>query len=282
MTNIQFTTIEQINSSIDDVTKYILEDEVFGKNEVSIIRKNDKIVFCLPTQTNCKMGCTFCHLKGTTRPSKNLSIEWLGSVVDHLIDIEHLHNRSKDLLISYMGVGEPLMNLTGLLGSIESLYDKYDNIRFGISTILPNVSAITSLTKWSLEHPDIRIKLHLSVHGIFNREEIIHLSVNAYSAIDYIHLFHRHTKNPIEYHYTLVDGVNDSIDELKSFNALISNDGATVKFLTLSEYNGCKKTQLDNELIRSIFKNNIVEFYDPPGRDVGSSCGMFNRDLYND
>ena len=63
---------------------------------------------------------------------------------------------------------------------------------------------------------------------------------------------------------------------------MVSGDGSTVKFLALSETPGCSATKLSEDTIRAIFPLNIVEFYDPPGRDVGASCGMFNRDLYNE
>lgn len=271
-------TIEVVKSMTDMVTKYILEDDTFGKNEVSVIRKKDKGIICIPTQTNCKIGCTFCHLTGTTRPSKNLCGAWLISVVDYLANTEDLRY---NILISFMGVGEPLLNLSGLINSIEALHGKYPNIRFGISTMMPSIPAMIKLTDWVVKNPQFRIKMHLSVHGIFNRESIIKSNVNISDAIRYIQQFHIQTGNPIEYHYTLVDGVNDSVEELNAFNKIVSGDGATVKFLTLSETNGCVATKLTEAYIRSLFPMNIVEFYDPPGRDVGASCGMFNRDLYN-
>ena len=275
------TLIKSVNSKIDDVTKYLLQDAVFGVNEVSVIRKKDKIIFCVPSQTNCRMGCTFCHLTGTSRPSKNLSSGWLVSVVDYLIDAENLQNRTQDLLISFMGVGEPLLNVEGLEHSIEALHDKHSNIRFGICTMMPSLAAMESLSIWLSLNKQYRVKFHLSVHGIFNREAIIKSKVNITAAIAQMQTHSIINKLPIEYHYTLVDGVNDSTDELMEFNRRIEGDGSTVKFLALSETNGCAATKLTEEYIRSLFPQNIVEFYDPPGRDIGSSCGMFEAEIYN-
>jgi 23S rRNA (adenine2503-C2)-methyltransferase len=271
--------IEKIDSTIDDVTKYIVSDETFGKNEVSIIRKDTKTIFCLPTQTNCKMGCAFCHLTGTTRPSKNLSADWIVSVVDYLAQIEY--KGDKALLISFMGVGEPLLNLNELTASMELLQAKYDRIRFGISTMMPNANAMTELTMWTVNHSNYNVKVHLSVHGMLNRHEIIKNGIDISIAIKLVQHFHEITGNPIEYHYTLVNGVNDSTEELTEFNNNIKSDGSTVKFLTLSETNGYTNTKLSEEYIRTLFPSNTVEFYNPPGRDVGSSCGMFDKTLYN-
>jgi 23S rRNA (adenine2503-C2)-methyltransferase len=262
---INLNILTRVDSTIDDVTKYVIEDDTFGKNEVSIIRKSDKIIFCVPTQTNCKMGRTFCHLTGTTRKAKNLTAEWIDSVVDCLVEAEQIHLYPVDLLISFMGVGEPLLNVSNLMGVVEILHDKYPDIRFGVSTMTPNIRAINKLTDWLLANPDYRVKVHLSVHGIFNRDSIVKTPVSIEMAIKHLQTYHKLTDQPIEYHYTLVDGVNDSVDELKAFNSLIEHDGATVKFLTLSETNGCKATKLTEEEITITFPKNIVEFYDPPG-----------------
>lgn len=59
-----FTIINKQDSKIDSVTKYILSDFQFGKNEVSVIRKSTKDIIVLPSQTNCVMGCSFCNWNG--------------------------------------------------------------------------------------------------------------------------------------------------------------------------------------------------------------------------
>ena len=283
-------------SSVDNVVKYVLEDAEFGKNEVSVIRKRgptcEKIIFCLPTQTNCKMGCTFCHLSDTTRPARNLTKDWIVSVVPYLLEIEGITHRRNDLLISFMGVGEPLMNIDELLAAIYKLHTTHNNIRFGISTILPNRRSLDKLIDFlefskddDEETKDLRLKLHLSVHGIEHRSDlVIGTAIPAATAIRYVQEYQLRTEQPIEYHYTPVRDVNDSIHELKAFSALVATDrtDVTVKFLTLSETNGCESTKLTQDEIRDLFPKNIVEFYDPPGRDVGASCGMFDRTLYNE
>jgi len=277
MKQIDFKTVEMITSNVDDVTKYIIEDSEFGKNEASIIRKNDKIIFCIPTQTNCRMGCSFCHLTGTTRQAKNLTSEWLVSVVKYLVNQSRI---DKPLLVSYMGVGEPLLNISTIADSMLEIHNNY-NVRFGISTMLPKLSAMRSLTDWCAVNSNIKVKVHLSVHGIYNRKSIVKSGVDITESIKSLQTFRHITGLPIEYHYTLVGGVNDSDEELIAFNNLIEDDGGTVKFLQLSETNDCHSTLLSNATVESFFPKNIVEFYDPPGRDVGASCGMFDKSLYN-
>lgn len=276
---ISFTVVES-KTSRDNVTKYVLEDTAFGKNEISIIQKDFKNILCLPTQTNCRMGCTFCHLNGTTRPSKNLSSTWLVSVVRFITDlIPSLTD--KNLLISFMGVGEPLLNGNGIQDAMSKLHMQYSAIRFGVCTMMPDIDLMEKFIEWSVANSEVHVKLHLSVHGIGSRKAIIKSTVGISKAISLVQRFHKMTGNPIEYHYTLVAGVNDSAEELNAFHRLTLGASSTLKFLTLSENNGCKATSLSEEEILTFFPGQTVEFYNPPGRDVGASCGMFDRDLYN-
>lgn len=273
-----FTIINKQDSKIDSVTKYILSDFQFGKNEVSVIRKSTKDIIVLPSQTNCVMGCSFCHLTGTTRPAKNLTSSWFVDVVRFVIGTERLG--SKTILISFMGAGEPLLNIGYILSGITTIHSQIENVRFAICSVIPSQASIERLIEWKLEHSDISLKLHLSVHGIENRDKIVKSVVDIREAIEYVKEYSEKTNSPIEYHYTLVNGVNDGMD-LKSFRWLVlPMTNATIKFLTLSENGNCLETVVTKEDLMILFDGMNIEFYDPPGRDVGSSCGMFDKSIY--
>ena len=274
--------IQMEESDTDNVTKYILEDPIFGKNEVTVIRKDTKNIIVLPSQTNCKMGCKFCHLTGTTRPVQQLDVPYLITLFCVVLAEEKLFD--KPILVSFMGAGEPLLN-KDILQTILMMSMMFYNhpIRYAISTVFPNEKSFVEVIDFAKKHPKISLKVHLSVHGTFNRDKLINSPVSIYTAIGLLKRYNEETNNPIEYHYTLVNGINDSIEELTDFNKCIQSsklDNTTVKFLSLSECGEYKKTLLTEEQIRNIFPGITVEFYDPPGRDVGSSCGMFDRSIY--
>jgi adenine C2-methylase RlmN of 23S rRNA A2503 and tRNA A37 len=275
-----FTITRKEHSSLDPVTKFVLDDAVFGKNEVSVLRKDTKDVIVLPTQTNCVMGCTFCHLTGTTRPAKNLSAHWFAEVVSFILTEEALGQR--DLLVSFMGAGEPLLNISAVIGGMEMIHSEFDHARFAISTMMPNTVMFEALKQWVIASK-ISVKVHLSVHGILNRDAVVHSRIPIATAIEALQDYNETTEQPVEYHYTLVRDVNDSTTDLLAFRSLISaslTPNTTVKFLTLSECSGCETTQVSRERLEYLFNGITVEFYDPPGRDVGSSCGMFDRSIY--
>lgn len=277
--------IETQHSKIDNVTKYIIEDSAFGKNEVSLLRKETKDVIVLPSATNCKIGCIFCHLTGTTRSAEQLSARCISNMVKLIIQEAALGNRP--LLISFMGAGEPLLNDNIYLAIIH-LNEEIPNVRFAISTMVPNIKALERWTDIFRVNKEVPMKLHVSIHGYKDRGSIVNSKISAKTIIHYVQKYNEITGNPIEYHYTMIDSHNDSLEELQMFKDAIVKDRTpeqmnqtTVKFLLLSETNGYKRSKVTNDDARKIFEGVTVEFYDPPGRDVGSSCGMFNKGIYN-
>lgn len=270
-----FKIVKQIES-VDAVVKYVLSDDEYGLTEVSVLRKSNKDVIVVPSQTNCRMGCVFCHLTGTDREVRGFDGAWFLNVFRFMVRAERLGMRP--LLVSFMGAGEPLLNVAGVIAGMRHIQIERGDVRFGVATMMPSLGLMSVLEIAAVVHK-LNVKVHLSVHGIGSRGSVIKSGVDVLEAIDQVRRYGRNTGNGIEYHYTLVRGVNDVLDELKAFRDAVGDEG-TVKFLKLSECGGCQESLVSQEQILEIFSGVTVEFYDPPGRDVGSSCGMFDRTIY--
>lgn len=278
--------VHETLTSDDDVIKYIVSSSnhpELGKNEVSIIEKNNKWVICMPTQTNCDLGCKFCHLTGTTRPTKKLTYEFMYDVIIHCINeiFTWSCDMDKELLISFMGAGEPLCNVEDVITTCNMVSSAhFGDVRFAIATTVPNLSNLIRFGMLVNAHK-LRMKIHLSLHGIDTRKELMHDHVTAEECIDQLNKYKYVTGNPIEYHYSLIDGVNDSWEEIAKLCNMV-DVGDTIKFLTLNPINDLALSKRELEVKRFFNKTkHTVEYYTPPGRDIGSSCGQFNISLYN-
>jgi adenine C2-methylase RlmN of 23S rRNA A2503 and tRNA A37 len=96
-------------------------------------------------------------------------------------------------------------------------------------------------------------------------------------------LYRSMTKNPIEVHYTIMKDVNDSDYHMDVLDEWIDGQ-TTIKFMMFSEKESLDAVKADEEkLERNIewlkSNNKIVEYYKPPGNDIGSSCGQFLFEL---
>ena len=93
---------------------------VFEKNGGQIIEatllfnKEAKDVVCVPTHHFCNLGCKMCHLTNNKLNKKMVPIKYEDfkeALYRSVRDEEDNRITDKDkLLISFMGVGEPLLN----------------------------------------------------------------------------------------------------------------------------------------------------------------------------
>lgn len=277
--------IDKITSKTDNTIKYVFK---FGNviSEISYINKNDgKDIICSPTQTSCNMGCKFCHLTGLKIPAVNIYNQTIFDMIKHVAD--DIENKHDTLLISYMGAGEPLLNIDGIIQSAMKVYDefsgKYKNIRFAVASIIPRREYMERFME-EVKDSGLDFKFHLSLHFIDeNRKELMPAAINATEAINLLDKYSNYV-GKTEIHYTLVDCKNDSRMHADNLIKNIKGINTTVKLLQFSDKTGVdlKRSQKEDKFAEYLNKVNIkTEIYDPPGRDVGASCGQFNVGDYN-
>lgn len=273
--------------------------------EMSMLyNKLDKDVICVPTHYYCNLGCKMCHLTNSKIVKPMLRIK-IDEFMNCILDILGKYKTSKrKLLISFMGVGEPLLNLE----LIEDVYNHendiktlgYDSISYAISTMMPNDN-ILKLSKM-VNELNMPLKVHFSLHSPIDeiRKKIIPSSkIKVEDALNLLLLYSYNLRNnkiimnnyrmfhvdniPIEIHYTLINNINDSDKELNKLIRLLKEYNIPIKFISFNPIGQLAKSSKEDDWIKKILENipNLkVKKYSPPGREVGSSCGEFTKHYY--
>lgn len=281
--------IDRIESKEDRTVKLVLQsDNDFL--EISLIDKQDgKDIICVPCQTGCRMGCRFCHLTEVPnkRPVRSLSKEEIADAVNFAID--QIPKRNPGLLVSYMGAGEPMLNVDGVTGSAKLISENFSlwstAVRFAVSTIIPKSSLLDSFTD-KLKSSKLNFKLHWSLHSPDEdvRKSLIPNADSIENSIKAIQRYKKETGNPVEVHYTLIDQVNDSGTDATRLSELAVGADLPVKILRFNPKPGADdlvRSKKENDFAASLTDRHVkVEIYEPPGRDIGSSCGQFRLDYY--
>lgn len=276
-----------------------------------LFNKESMDVVCVPTHHFCNLGCKMCHLTNNSLNKKMESISYdnfieaLGKTVCEQLSMNRRTDKKK-ILISFMGVGEPLLNLK-LIEDVFIHEDDikklgYDEVGYAISTMMPNRNVV-ELSKLVNKY-NKPLKLHFSLHTPINddRKELIpstkvcveealglllyyknSVKDNSLIMNEYVKM-HR-TNEPIEIHYTLINGVNDSDNELDLLVSLLENTRIPIKFIRFNPINQLEISRNEDMWV-STLKDNIdglrVKTYSPPGREIGSSCGEFTKHYYHE
>lgn len=304
-------TIGLFRDSKDGSLKRVFETEEGNIIEATLLfNRESKDVLCAPTHYFCNLGCKMCHLTNSKvkRPMMKIKGDELLECLISSLTIDHERITDKEnLLISFMGVGEPLLNLE-LIEYVESCeeYIKkrlgYKHIGYAVSTMMPNDNVI-KLASLANEY-SIPLKVHFSMHTPDNEKRfnlIPMTKVSVEDAINYLSYYrsvlsnnkevmdefvnnHR-TDDTVEIHYTLIDGVNDSLEELNRLCELLKDSKITVKFIRFNPINGMvpsRNEKLWVDTLKKEIPDLRVKVYSPPGREIGSSCGEFTKHYYHE
>lgn len=279
--------ISKTSSKVDKTQKYIFELESNLIIEFSYIDNGSgKDIICVPCQSMCNMKCTFCHLTDHIGKVKlrNLTKFEILEGVEYIVN-DMVLTEAKPLLISYMGCGEPLANIGTITDTMILLMSERTNIRFGLATMLPK-------SKWKelliladhVKEQKIPLKVHLSLHFTDDETRLKWMpsALNIKSSIDLLNFYKSYTGNPIEVHYTIMDGVNDNNSNMYLLESLIEI-GTTIKFMRYSEKDSIdvKGTSINRVKTMEEYLDSTghtTEYYEPPGMDIGASCGQFLTD----
>ena len=283
-----------------------------GVIEMSLLmNKEDKDVLCVPTHHFCNMGCKMCHLTNNKLNKKMVAINidnFLYCLVKSVNNMMGFRRTKKNkLLISFMGVGEPLLNID----LIEKVYKNeyyikercgYEDISYALATMMPNDNIMK--LKDIANKNNIPIKIHFSLHNPIDlkRKELIpNTKVSVEEGLNYLDdyrktimsnkiimnnysKFHR-TNDLIEIHYTLIDNVNDGDVELNAMIDLLKKYKVSIKFIKFNPTKTMLISKNEDKWITKLKKeipDLRIKIYSPPGKEVGSSCGEFTKHYYHE
>lgn len=277
--------------------------------EITLLQnKKSMDVVCAPTHHFCNLGCKMCHLTNNRLNKKMIPIQindFIEALSYGLRDNGKRRTENKKLLISFMGVGEPLLNLE-LLKSLALKRDLlckqlgYNHIGFALATMMPNQN-LNELAQFMDQHC-IPFKVHFSLHSPIDakRKELIPstkvsieeafyllhnydtiISKNEYIQKEWKH-FHK-TDRVTEIHYTLIDQVNDTLEDLNRLTELLSTYQFSIKFIRFNPKENLYISKKEEDWVNYLKENGIyVKTYCPPGKNIGSSCGEFTKHYYHE
>lgn len=284
---------DKVKSKTDNTIKYVFKLGNIGVvSEISYINKNDgKDIVCAPTQTSCNMGCKFCHLTGLNVAPISIEYQTIFDMIHWVLrDVSenNIGHENNTLLISYMGAGEPLLNIDGVMRSAMKVYDeylqKYKSIRFAVASIIPKKELMERFIE-EVRDSGLDFKFHLSLHFTDNedRKSLMPHAIEPMMAINLLNKYANYV-GKTEIHYTLIESKNDTRLHADSLIKSVKGINTTVKLLKFSDKKGAddlQRSSREDMFAKYLTDANIkVEMYDPPGRDIGASCGQFNLGRY--
>ncbi len=254
----------------EDGSARLLVDLADGQTVESVLLPRDGL--CVSTQVGCAVGCVFCMT------GREGLLRQLGSA-EIVAQVALARTRRVVKKVVFMGMGEPAHNLDNVLEAIELLGTGgaigHKNLVF---------STVGDLRVFErLPLGVVKPALALSLHS--TRPELRAQLMPRAPRIDPAELveegerYARKTGYPIQYQWTLLEGINDNEAELDGIVRLLRGKYAVMNMIPYNSVDGLdfKRPSWERaaEIARSLHRRGVLtKLRHSAGQDVDGGCGQ--------
>ena len=266
-------------SQIDGTRKYLFRLADGNVIESVWMKYHHGNSVCISSQVGCRMGCRFCAstLDGLER---NLRAS---EMLDQIYRIQTITGeRVSNVVI--MGSGEPMDNYDNVIRFLRLIsHEKGLNISQRNLTV-STCGIVPGILK--LAEEDVQITLALSLHAPNDevRKTLMPIA-NSYSLSEVLPAckeYYKKTGRRLTFEYSLVQGVNDNLDEAKRLTALLKDMQGHVNLIPVNPIKERDFKQSNRDAIDAfkgyLEKHGInVTIRREMGRDIGGACGQLRK-----
>ncbi|HOU46953.1 MAG TPA: 23S rRNA (adenine(2503)-C(2))-methyltransferase RlmN [Chitinophagales bacterium] len=246
-----------------------------------LIPTEDRATACVSSQVGCSLTCSFCAT-GFLKRERNLTA---AEIYDQVVLINQQSNESIGRNLSnivFMGMGEPLLNYSNVLGAIEKITSE-EGLNMSAKRITVSTAGIAKMIK-KLGDDEVKFNLAVSLHAADDAKRDTIMPINEQNNIEVIiealNYFQTKCKGELTFEYILLDGVNDTIDDAKKLIA-ICKQLEDVK-INVIEYNKIDqadfhKSTIDtrDKFIDYLSKHKVIaNVRKSRGKDIDAACGQ--------
>ena len=236
---------------------------------------SDRRTACVSTQVGCAYGCKFCA-SGLDGFSRNLDAS---EIVSQLLAIEVASGEGIDNIV-FMGMGEPLANLTNLLRAIRIINAPW-GLEIGARHITISTSGLAPQIRKLATEPT-QFRLAVSLHGATDEVRSQIMPVNRkYNLATLLAACDEYVaqKKRLMFEYILIAGVNDSDEqahELAKHALRLSAKTNLIPYNTVEGLEWSRPSRNRQETFLRILREHgaVATLRREKGHDINAACGQ--------
>ena len=241
-----------------------------GQMVESVLLPRDGL--CISSQVGCAVGCVFCMT------GKGGLVRQLGSA-EMVAQVVLARRRRPVKKVVFMGMGEPAHNLDDVLEAIDLLGTAgnvgHKNLVF--STV-GDPRVFERLPRERVK-PALALSLHTTKPAL--REQLLPRAprLTPREIVEHGEAYARATGYPIQYQWTLIEGVNDGDDELEGIVDLLKGRYGVLNMIPFNAVDGMDWKRPSWDRIRAIAgtlhrRGVLTKIRQSAGQDVDGGCGQ--------
>ena len=244
-----------------------------GQTVESVLLPRDGV--CVSTQVGCAVGCVFCMTGRAGLLRQVSSAEIVAQVV-------LARSRRAVKKVVFMGMGEPAHNLDNVLEAIELLGVEggigHKNLVF--STV--GDARVFERLPQSMVKPALALSLHTTDADLRRRLLPKAPDITPIELVELGETYARRTGYPIQYQWTLLEGINDSEAEVDGIVRLLAGKYAVMNLIPYNSVEGGEGNDFRRPswehaaaMARRLHRRGVLtKLRHSAGQDVEGGCGQ--------
>jgi 23S rRNA (adenine2503-C2)-methyltransferase len=270
--------VERVQRAADGTRKLALRAADGAVVEAVLIPEERRNTLCVSTQVGCPLACNFCAT-GAMGFTRNLTT---AEIVDQVCRARSLLGEEEQLTnVVFMGMGEPLLNLPAVLEAIRILVHPKGFAmaprRVTVSTVgvVPRLHALLDVAPINLA-----VSLHATTDEV--RDRLVPLN-RRYPLAELLDALRREPlvdrRRPVFFEYTLMEGVNDSLDDARRLPRLLRGIPSKLNVIPMNEHPAAPYRAPARELVdrftAELHRAGLrVTLRRNRGADIEAACGQ--------
>ncbi len=272
--------------STDGTRKWLMALEDGQRIEVVFIPEKDRGTLCISSQVGCALDCSFCAT-GKQGFNRNLtSAEIVGQVRQAAQRLQGVvTDRDRAITnIVLMGMGEPLLNYDAVVAAMDILLD---DLGYGISKrrLTLSTAGVAPAIRRLAEITDVALAISLHAPDDALRDQLVPINRRYPIAelLDAVKVYLERLGDwrSVTIEYTLIDGVNDSLEQADALATLLADlrDRSKINLIPFNPFPGSGYRRPTEARVRA-FQTHLLErgfatmLRTTRGEDIDAACGQ--------
>jgi 23S rRNA (adenine2503-C2)-methyltransferase len=264
--------------SVDGTVKYLYPVAGDKSIETVYIPDKERATLCVSTQVGCKMNCAFC-MTGKQGFAAQLTAADILNQIFSVPESDILTN------VVFMGMGEPLDNLTELFKVLEIMTAAYGLAWSPKRLTVSTIGLLPGLKRFIEES---QCHLAISIHSPFHEERLSLMPVEkAYPIEQVLELIKQYDfthQRRVSFEYIMFGGLNDDLKHAQALLRTLSGIPCRVNLIRYHAIPGVNLPATDPEKLvpfRDYLTSRgiISTIRSSRGEDILAACGMLSTRL---
>ncbi|HMT28603.1 MAG TPA: 23S rRNA (adenine(2503)-C(2))-methyltransferase RlmN [Bacteroidia bacterium] len=245
-----------------------------------LIPTDERMTACVSSQVGCSLTCKFCAT-GKLDRIRNLDA---AEIYDQVAIIKKQAEDNYSIPLSnivYMGMGEPLLNYSNVLKSIERITAP-DGLNMSPKRITVSTAGIAKMIM-KLGDDGVKFNLALSLHAANDEKRNKIMPINEHNSLEALRealkYFYSKTESRVTYEYIVFNGFNDELSDAKELAEFCKTVPCKVNLIEYNPIEGGEFVNAKEDKLEAFknfleSRNIIVNVRRSRGKDIDAACGQ--------